>query len=691
MPVISVVGRRSWGMRILVAGLYVFLAVGSVTMIYPFLLMLATSITSSVDLDAYQVIPSYLHDDEVLLAKYAEDKYVLPTNLNAAYGCEIFHFRELIPLVRKLRAEQAAQDPAALERRLKDWREFVQGLPRQFKTVVFLSPEGQSGRGETRYRDFVERKFEGELAACKQAYEEDVPRFRALAIPYERLAARDYLPELGLKYQHFLEFKASLPEQWMGIVGLDWKYAAFLRGKYEGGLARLNADFGTEYPSFLAVHLCERPPAQGKEREAWVEFMAEQMPISFAAVANGKARFQEYLDGVRRQAGLTPLPLPADAWETDALPGFDRPKLQGLAAVAPHFFEFLRAQRTEQLRALTVENMYRGFLKQRYGTAASANAAYAVSCRDWRDFTPPVLEADWDELQPQRTECRRYYVWRNYGEVLDYILLHGNALWNTFVLVALSLLTQLTFNPMAAYGLSRFNLSYSNKLLLFCLATMAFPPEVAMIPSFLMLRSFPLAQLVVGAVMAGLSFGIYYLLIRGGASGPRAGNAKGRLWPGILIACALGFAAACAIPGGKVSLLNSYWALVLPGVANGFSIFLLKGFFDTLPRELYEAAAMEGAGELLMFRKITLPMCAPVLAVIGLSTFTATFGSFMWAFLVCQREEMWTLMVWLYEMQQWAPKYMLTAALTLAALPTLLAFILCQRFILRGIVLPTMH
>jgi len=691
MPVISVVGRRSWGARVLILALYLMLAVGSVSMIYPFLLMLSTSITSSVDLDAYQVVPEYLYDDEVLLAKYAEDKYVFPTNLDAAYGCEIFHFRELVSLIRKQRAAQAAQPPAALRTRLKDWREFVAALPREFKTVVFLSPPGMSGRGETRYRDFVERKFKGVLEACKQAYEEDVPRFQALSIPYERLSARDYLPELDPKYQHFLEFKDSLPEKWLSVVGLDWKYAAFLRGRYEGDLARLNADLGTDYRGFLDAHLSEEPPAQGKEREAWVEFMVEQMPIPFAAVANGRARFQEYLDGVRRQAGLAPVILPAEAWDTEVRPGFDRPRMLGLAPVAPHFFGFLRVQRPEQLRALTVENLYRGFLVKRYGAAAQANAAYALSCRDWRDFTAPALEADRDELQPQRSECRWYYVRRNYGDVIDYILLHGNAVWNTIVLVALSLLTQLTFNPMAAYGLSRFNLSYGNKVLLFCLATMAFPPEVDMIPSFLLLRSFPLAQLVVGTVMGALTFGIYLLLMRGGASGSRSPSGRKRLLPGILIACALGFAAAWGIPGGKVSLLNSYWALVLPAVANGFSIFLLKGFFDTLPRELYEAAAMEGAGELLMFRRITLPMCAPVLAVIGLSTFTATFGSFMWAFLVCQREDMWTLMVWLYEMQQWAPKYMLTAALTLAAIPTLIAFILCQRFILRGIVLPTMH
>ena len=58
---------------------------------------------------------------------------------------------------------------------------------------------------------------------------------------------------------------------------------------------------------------------------------------------------------------------------------------------------------------------------------------------------------------------------------------------------------------------------------------------------------------------------------------------------------------------------------------------------------------------------------------------------------VCQKQEMWTLMVWLYEMQQWSPAYLKLAALALAAIPTLSVFILCQKVIMEGIILPTMH
>jgi len=184
----------------------------------------------------------------------------------------------------------------------------------------------------------------------------------------------------------------------------------------------------------------------------------------------------------------------------------------------------------------------------------------------------------------------------------------------------------LVVNPLAAYALSRYQLPGTYKILLFLLATMAFPAEVTMIPGFLLLKS--------------------------------------------------------------ARLLNTYWALILPTMASGYSIFLLKGFFDSLPRDLYEAAMLDGAREYVMFTRITVPLSKPVLAVIALMTFTMAYGSFMWAFLVCQDPKMWTLMVWLFQMQIWAPQFMIMAALVLAAIPTLLVFVFCQNIIMRGIILP---
>src|SRR5207244_319545 len=140
-----------------------------------------------------------------------------------------------------------------------------------------------------------------------------------------------------------------------------------------------------------------------------------------------------------------------------------------------------------------------------------------------------------------------------------------------------------------------------------------------------------------------------------------------------------------------LGMLNTFSALILPGMASGFSIFLLKGFFDTLPKELYEAAELDGAGEVRMFLQITMPLCTPVLAFTALGAFTAAYGAFLFALTVCQDPGMWTIMVWLYDLNSSAPEHIKVAGLVVAMIPTLLVFVTCQRVIMRGIVLPQMN
>ncbi|MCQ2388520.1 MAG: carbohydrate ABC transporter permease [Kiritimatiellae bacterium] len=218
----------------------------------------------------------------------------------------------------------------------------------------------------------------------------------------------------------------------------------------------------------------------------------------------------------------------------------------------------------------------------------------------------------------------------NYRLVGQYLFIRGRAFWNTVVLVLLSVLASLVVNPLAAYALSRFNLRGTEKIILFLLATMAFPAAVTAIPGFLLIRD--------------------------------------------------------------LGLLNTFAALVLPTVASGMSVFIMKGFFDALPRELYEAAAIDGAGELRTFFSITLPMTTPILAVNALNHFIAAYNSWEWAFLVCQNESKWTIAVWMYQMsQQMAGQpWCVMAGFVLVSLPTAAVFLLCQKIILRGIVLPSM-
>jgi ABC-type glycerol-3-phosphate transport system permease component len=135
-------------------------------------------------------------------------------------------------------------------------------------------------------------------------------------------------------------------------------------------------------------------------------------------------------------------------------------------------------------------------------------------------------------------------------------------------------------------------------------------------------------------------------------------------------------------------MLNTFAALILPGLAHGYSIFLLKGFFDSLPRELYESADIDGANEWVMFWNITMTLSKPILAVIALQAFNAAYSNFMFALLICQDESMWTLMVWLYQLQQNSGPAVVYASLIIAAVPTFLVFLCCQNVIMRGIVVP---
>ena len=203
-----------------------------------------------------------------------------------------------------------------------------------------------------------------------------------------------------------------------------------------------------------------------------------------------------------------------------------------------------------------------------------------------------------------------------------------------------------------------------------------------MIPAFLLLKRFPLWPLLGG----GAAFGVAIWLL-------------GRLCPKlsemlrVVLALAIGGAVgALAIPAAMgvwhVSLLNSFAALVLPGMANGYSIFLLKGFFDSLPRELYEAADIDGASEWRKFWTFTMALSKPILAVIALGAFTAAYSALMMALIIIPDEKMWTLMVWIFQLQGQSHQSVVYASLVLAAIPVLFVFIIAQGIIIKGIVVP---
>ena len=281
----------------------------------------------------------------------------------------------------------------------------------------------------------------------------------------------------------------------------------------------------------------------------------------------------------------------------------------------------------EHLYLDTPELRWRRFLKKKYNNLHAVNEAHQREYISFERIYMPQSEADWHYVNGHKSSLITQYLLRNYQMVFEYIVLYGRGLFNTVVYCALSILLALLVNPLAAYALSRYNLPSQYKILLLLIATMAFPAVVTMIPNFLLLRD--------------------------------------------------------------LGLLNTFAALLLPGMANGYSIFLLKGFFDSLPKELYEAAELDGATEWNKFWMITMNLSKPILAVIALGAFNAAYANFMYAFILCQDRDMWTLMVWLYQLQQFSSQGVVFASLIIAAIPTLMVFVCFQNVILRGIVVPT--
>lgn len=484
------------------------------------------------------------------------------------------------------------------------------------------------------------------------------------------------------------------------LVSDEALWQKHLEALFNESMDALNVAFDGDYATFEDVPL---PPPDGPGAELlpfWREFLASgALPQHAIALGHYWApqagAFPVQLREFRRQLREKYGPLAAlnaalgtdfDAWYVVFLqpPAYLFPHARPDATpLATEFDAFKLTAPAWCQTVLSPEGFFRKlYLKPRHSKdIATYNAAHGTDYasyadiqlprefpadatpleqQEWRDFTANTLSPLWQTngildtpdsrwrdflvsrgkpgaAMPQfvhhatlfrkhKAEIRREFLVRNFRTVLDYILFHGRGIANTAIYCTLAVLLALLVNPLAAYALSRFKPSAGPQILLFLMLTMAFPHMVTQIPVFVLLR--------------------------------------------------------------ELGLLNTFAALLLPGMASGYSIFLLKGFFDSLPRDLYESAQLDGAGEWTLFWHITMRLSTPILSVIALQAFSVAYANFMYALLICQDPKMWTLMVWLYQLQQRSGPGVVQASLLLAALPTLAVFLACQRVLLRGIVVP---
>jgi multiple sugar transport system permease protein len=620
MPIISPIGRKQPKTRFLISLIYVALIVGAITMIYPFLLMISGSLKSNVDQRQWDVIPRFLYDDDVLFRKFVESKYnELLAHANATYRATYYSFDAIHP----------PAEPH--ERVVADWREFVtkSDWREDARTLGFSRGFRVTALNHRLFVEHLQSLCDSDIKHFNDKFGTTYENWAQIVSSFERWTDRHFQPmgePLGPLYR---QLRATRPDRDFYVISLDGDflerqiYPQFTKTKIES----LNQAYKTNLTSFADLHLPARPPANPTFLRDWESYvrtllhpryihMDDSARPAWETFLREKYERIEAYNSIHRTTWRT--------WSEVALPS----EIREPGAKLADGVQFLEsAAPLESIEIMGPEFRYRKFLVVKYGGDLEAlRKEHGIAYGSFDTVPIPALECDWMEMKARRKEVKREFIIRNYAIVLDYMLLHGRALWNTVVFCALSILTALIINPLAAYALSRYQLPSQYKILFFLMATMAFPAEVTLIPGFLLLKD--------------------------------------------------------------LNLLNTFWALILPGAASGFSIFLLKGFFDSLPRELYESAMIDGASEWRMFWQITMALSQPILSVIALGAFGGAYGAFMFALLVCQNEKMWTIMVYLYQLQQHFSQPVVFASLIVAAVPTLLVFVFCQNIIMRGIVVP---
>ena len=203
----------------------------------------------------------------------------------------------------------------------------------------------------------------------------------------------------------------------------------------------------------------------------------------------------------------------------------------------------------------------------------------------------------------------------------------GRFYFNSLLVAVVVTLGQLVTCSMAAYAFARMEFRGRDVLFYLFLGTMMVPAHVTMIPSFMILH-----------------------------------------WMG---------------------LIDSYGALILPGLASAFGTFLLRQFFLTLPKELEEAAFIDGCGRFRVLWQIILPLARPALATLAVFTFMGVFNDFLWALIVVNSQELYTVQLGLAIFRdrystEWGP---LMAGSVVATLPVLLLFFFAQKHFIQGIAL----
>jgi len=199
--------------------------------------------------------------------------------------------------------------------------------------------------------------------------------------------------------------------------------------------------------------------------------------------------------------------------------------------------------------------------------------------------------------------------------------------FNSLFLSATVTMISLFFNSMAGYAFAKFRFKGKNKLFNFLLSSMIIPSQVTMLPLFLMLKS--------------------------------------------------------------IGLINTYMAIIIPGLANIFGIFLIRQYVIAIPDSLIEAAKIDGATDFQIYRKVILPLATPILVTLAIFTFLGTWNDFLWPLIALTDNSMYTLPVALANLMGEHTKdpELMMAGSVLTIIPVIIVFLALQKYYVRGIMM----
>jgi multiple sugar transport system permease protein len=214
----------------------------------------------------------------------------------------------------------------------------------------------------------------------------------------------------------------------------------------------------------------------------------------------------------------------------------------------------------------------------------------------------------------------------NFAEAWNY-LPFGRFILNTVFVAAVGTSVTLVASALSGYAFARLNFRYRGGLFVLYLSTLIVPQEVIVIPMFLVMK--------------------------------------------------------------QLGWVNSYQALILPWAFTAFGTFLLRQFFITVPKELEEAAKLDGCGHIRILTKIFVPVSTPALAVLAVFTFIGYWNSFLWPLIIVSDTNKMTvpLGLQLFLGQQGQRWELLMAASTIAMVPTIALVLALQKYLVRGIAL----